>query len=369
MTEVSRLAMTFLAIVLSGCGKPDSSPVFSGRWVNYRCGASYIGTKPEFSSDGSSVVYSTPATGHGDLYQFDIRTKRNVRLTKDPDYEGYPVVSPTGTILFVREKQGIGHLWGMDADGSNQKQLTDGPMDDSFASYSADGKSILFVRVNGGIGHVWVMDSDGKNQKQLTDGSWYDGYPVFSPDGKRIAFNRSAEERLYFVSETGPASFRMPELCTMNADGSDLRRLTQNWGYEGPVAFSPDGNRIYYHRTNEFGAENRYEGVAVMNADGSNSRDIYTGGRPAISPDGRRIAVAVSSGVLEGHPVCQICVVNADGSSPHAAHTCASGHDELAFSRDAAKLVFVEWSDVDLSTRIVVLDLNTSSSQTIPKIE
>jgi Tol biopolymer transport system component len=365
----SWLAATFLAIVLSGCGFYDGSPVSSGRWAKHWSGGSYIGAKPEFSPDGSSVVYSTPATGHGDLYRFDLRTKKNVRLTQDPGYEGYPVISPAGTILLVREKKGIGHLWTIDADGGNQKQLTDGPMDDSDASYSADGKSILFVRVKGGIGHIWVMDSDGKNQKQLTDGPWYHGYPTFSPDGKRVVFNRMVEERPYFTSETGPASLRMPELFTMNTDGSELRRLTHNWGYEGPVAFSPDGNRIYFHRTDEYAAKNKFQGIAVMDADGSNSRDIHTCGRPAISSDGRRIAIAVSSGVLEGHPVREIRVMNAGSTDLRTVHTCGWGHDELALSRDGSQLVSAEWFPADLSTRIVVVDLNTSSFQTIPKID
>lgn len=362
----SRLAATLLAIVLSGCGFYDGSPVSSGRWAKHSGGGSYIGAKPEFSPDGSSVVYSTPATGHGDLYRFDLRTKKNVRLTQDPEYEGYPVVSPAGTILFVREKEQIGHLWVMDADGGNQKQLTDGPMDDSDASYSADGKSILFVRVKGGIGHVWVMASDGKNQKQLTEGPWYEGYPTFSPDGKRIVFNRTAEDRPYFTLETGPASLRMPELFTMNTDGSDLRRLTHNWGYEGPVAFSPDGNHIYFHRTNAYGAQNRYEGISMMDADGSNSRDIHRCSRPAISSDGRCIAIDMAGPAAEGHRTESIAVMNADGTDLHTVHTCEWRHDEQAFSRDGSQLVFNEWFEQDLSKRrLVVLDLKTSSSQII----
>jgi Tol biopolymer transport system component len=174
-------------LLLAGCSSNPDFPVSGGRWERHRWGGSYVGANPVSSPDGASIVYSTPATGHGDLYRFDRLTGNCSRLTDDSEYEGYPVCSPDGNILFVREKDNIGHLWVMAADGTHQKQLTDGPMDDSFASYSADGKSILFVRVKGGIGHVWVMDSDGKNQKQLTDGSWYDGYPVFSPDGKRIA--------------------------------------------------------------------------------------------------------------------------------------------------------------------------------------
>jgi dipeptidyl aminopeptidase/acylaminoacyl peptidase len=121
-----------------------------------------------------------------------------------------------------REDHQIGHLWVMAADGSRQKQLTDGPMDESDASYSRDGRSIAFCRTKGGISHVWVMDSDGRNQKQLTFGPWYHGLPRFAPDAARLVFSRTEEERPHFQPAPGPSSLRMPESTSHGTDQYSL---------------------------------------------------------------------------------------------------------------------------------------------------
>jgi Tol biopolymer transport system component len=355
-------------ILLTGCGYDDEFPVSGGRWEKHRWGGSYIGAQPAFSPDGASVVYSTPATGHGDLYRYDRHTGKNTRLTVDPEYEGYPVFSPQGKILFVREKSQVGHLWVMDADGSHQKQLTAGPMDESDATYSRDGRSIAFCRVNGGISHVWVMDSDGDNQKQLTVGRWYEGIPRFAPDGKRLVFNRTEEEIPHLQPDPGPSTLRMPEIFVINADGSELRRLTNNRGYDGPIAFSPDGKRIFCAREDEYDTENPFRGVSVMNADGTNQRDIGAGYGHALSPDGRRMVIGVLNRRIELHPPRSIAIMNADGSDLQAVHTCQHIHDDLAFSPGGSQVVFVEWREVRVG-KVVILDLETSNVQTVPQID
>jgi Tol biopolymer transport system component len=102
----------------SGCGE-------SGRWDRYAGGGSYIGTRPSMSPDGSLIVYSSPATGHGDIYRINADGSQRTRLTSDPNYEGSPMFSFDGArICFMREDRGFGHIWIMDQDGKNQRQLT-----------------------------------------------------------------------------------------------------------------------------------------------------------------------------------------------------------------------------------------------------
>ena len=88
------------------------------RWDIYAGGGSYLGTHPSVSPDGISIVYSTPATGHGDIYRFDRTTAKNVRLTTDREYDGYPLFSRDGRhVVFEHETNGTSHLYVMDADG------------------------------------------------------------------------------------------------------------------------------------------------------------------------------------------------------------------------------------------------------------
>ena len=81
----------------------------------------------------------------------------------------------------------------MDADGTNQRNLTNHPEYDSFPDWSPDGKQIVFVSSRGYNGrkgissNLFVMSPDGDNIKQITKLKWATG-PRWSPDGKRIAF-------------------------------------------------------------------------------------------------------------------------------------------------------------------------------------
>ncbi len=58
------------------------------------------------------------------------------------------------------------------------------------------------------------MDADGSNLKRLTRSPRLDDYPVFSPDGRRIAFTSNRDRNF--------------EIYVMNADGSEPRNLTRN---------------------------------------------------------------------------------------------------------------------------------------------
>ena len=334
----------------------------AGRWRNHASGGMYVGTRPVVSPDGFSIVYSTPATGHGDIYLFDRRNGKNLRLTSDPEYDGYAFFSNAGKIVFIREKDGIGHIWVMNADGSRQKQLTDGLTDDGVPSPSRDGMSIVYCRVRGGISHIWAMDRDGGNQKQLTDGVWFDGVPCFSPDGARVAFSRQEEVRPFSSKELGRFPMRFPEIFVMNPDGTRTgAAFTHKGNNDSPIAFSPDGNRLYFLRE-DHDSVNGFRGVSVMGVDGSKRQDLAKGYTPALSGDGRRIAIGTSrpSG---------IGMMNSDGTGFEVVHSCKSIHSEPALSADGTLVVFVEWPKPNGAGQIRIVDLKTSRVDTVPAID
>src|SRR5688500_12275011 len=92
-------------------------------WEHYVGGGSYLALSPSMSPDGSKIVFSSPRSGRGDIYQIDRDGSNPVRLTDNPAFETSPVHCPDGSkIAFVRQT-GKQHLWIMDQDGSNQRQL------------------------------------------------------------------------------------------------------------------------------------------------------------------------------------------------------------------------------------------------------
>lgn len=169
------------------------------------------------------------------------------------------------------------------ADGSERRELTAGPLNSGFPSWSPDGKHIVY--------RVWTKDErslqilnldDGKSTK-LTSGN--DNFPVWSPSGDRIGFTR----------ETGGASSY--EIFTVRPDGTDLMQLTNAPGNDAHCAWSPDGKYIVFSSA-RFGFRDEtplYDGspqpyaeLFVMNADGSNQRPItsdkWEEGTPAWVP-------------------------------------------------------------------------------------
>ncbi len=107
MTRTGYLITSLLVLtvsgsfVLDGCySKPRPA---AGRWVRYASGGRYIGAHPRASPNDKLVVFSSPATGCGDIYVYNMMTGAITRLTDDPNYEGDPAWSHDGKqIVFVR---------------------------------------------------------------------------------------------------------------------------------------------------------------------------------------------------------------------------------------------------------------------------
>jgi len=87
-------------------------------------------------------------------------------------------------------------------------QLTSGDSQDSYSSWSPDGKRIVFVSDRSGANDIWVMNSDGKDLIQLTNDPYQDIYPFFSPDGTKIAFTsgRSGGQSIWIMNSEGSNS-------------------------------------------------------------------------------------------------------------------------------------------------------------------
>jgi len=157
--------------------------------------------------------------------------------------------------------------------------------------------AIAFTVNDDGFGEIWLMDSDGGNPMRLTPpgppGTDASGStsPAWSSDGDHIAFVSSGDG----VVEDQ----RLLEIYTMSADGSDMRRLTNDRALDGTPAWSPDGRRIAFAHLSEVGTGDVDGVIVVIDADGQDRVQVtrhprMPGGvvdmHPVWSPDGSRIA-------------------------------------------------------------------------------
>lgn len=114
------------------------------------------------------------------------------QLTPSSEYNvGYLRMSPNGRyIVFNSWKSGTPHLWRMDADGSNQKQLTHSQYDVGCGDYTPGGEWVIYMK-SGPEKGIWKVSIEGGEPVRLGEGSAYS--PVVSPDGKLIAYEDDSE--------------------------------------------------------------------------------------------------------------------------------------------------------------------------------
>jgi TolB protein len=158
---------------------------------------------------------------------------------------------------------------------------------------------------------------------------------AWSPDGSRIAFSvmmvsRARWEREQYVA-LGGADY---DIYVMNADGSELRRLTDNPRYDLWLSWSPDARRLVFGSERDGNTD-----LYVMDASGANvqriTREAGRESGPSWSPDGRSIAFMSKQ---NGH--WQIWVMRADGSAARQLTTAAADHSNPIWSPDGRMLVY-----------------------------
>ncbi len=184
---------------------------------------------------------------------------------------------------------------------------------------------IAFESDRNGSDEIFTMNANGSNVVRLTNHLASDVQPSWSNNGTRIAF-----------CSTRDANF---QIYAMNANGTSVTRLTNNLMNDFAPTWSPDSSKIAFE-SNRVGPWQIY----VMNADGTNqlrlSNNSSNEGSPAWSPDGTRI---VFTSFRHGDP--EIYSMNVDGSEQTRLTNVSGFERNPTWSPDGSQIAFISGRD------------------------
>ncbi len=275
--------------------------------------------------------------------------------------------SADGTQLIFQSKRDAmecDQIFVMEKDGGNVKRLSNGKGRTTCSYIFPDGKKILYAStfLSGDAcppnpdyskGYVWKLypsyeiftaNMDGSGIKRITNNPGYDAEGTISPDGKTIIFTSLRNGDL--------------DLYTMRPDGSHVKRITQELGYDGGAFFSRDGKRIVWRASrpkteaeiaayHELISESQIRPMAlelmVADADGKNARQITHNGAanfgPYFFPDAKRIIYASNVGDPGGRNF-DLWMINDDGTGAQQLTFNETFDGFPMFSPDGKQLVF-----------------------------
>ncbi|MCC6300783.1 MAG: PD40 domain-containing protein [Anaerolineales bacterium] len=223
------------------------------------------------------------------------------QLTSDNVGHFYPSLSPDGqSVLYSAfREQNVYEIYEMNLSNGETKRLTNRLGIANAPEVSPDGESIVFMRGNPNTqeNQIWVMQRNGEYPENIPQALGWD--PTWSPNGKFILFasDRDGEVQLFTVSLKGGAITRVSDLPSM--------RGRSDW--------SPDGSFIV-----TYAGEPWYRELYIMDADGSNARQITPSGGnsqgPSISPDGQWVAFTAYFDHYGDDHGCEIYLIRIDGT-------------------------------------------------------
>lgn len=300
---------------------------------------------------------------------------------------GETAVSPDGsriaytvTYYSVEQNKSNTEVFVMDADGSNNRQITHTKWREANIVWTKDGM-IDFLSNESGSMQLWQMDADGNNRRQLTDySSDIEGFSL-SPDESMVLFVSQVKTKestadkypdlpqssglivtdlMYKHWDEWVTTAPHPHVARLTANGlEDVKDLLEGEPYESPMkpfggmeqlAWSPDGSKVAYTCRKKTGldyAVSTNSDIYIYDLASGTVTDICEeikgyDTNPQFSPDGKYIAW--QSMERDGYESDQNRLMVMDlstGGKTFISKAFESNVDEFIWNDDSQSLFFV----------------------------
>ena len=288
-----------------------------------------------FSADGTKLIYQSAKSGYpcDRMFTMNIDGTGDTLVSTGTGRTTCGYFFPDGKrIIYASTHLGSsdclpdpdrskGYVWAVfnsydifsaNPDGSDLKRLTTTEGYDAEGTISPDGKTIVFTSARDGDLEIYTMKADGSNQKRLTFDKGYDGGAFFSPDGKQIVYrahhpitpeDQKEGEELLARGLVKPTHM---EIFVMNADGSNKRQITNNGAANFAPYFTPDGKKIIFS-SNVYDSQGWNFDLFLVDVDGKNLEQVTFSesfdGFPMFSPDGKKLVFASGRNASQRHEI------------------------------------------------------------------
>ena len=277
-----------------------------------------------FSSDGKQLIFQSTREGRGcdQIYTMNIDGSNVKMISTGDGRTTCSYIFPGGRrILYSSTHLGSnecppkpdfsqGYVWAVypsfdiftaKPDGSDLKQLTNSPGYDAETTITLDGKKLVFTSMRDGDLDIYTMNADGSNVSRLTNELGYDGGPFWSYDGKQIVYRanhpQTEQQKVDYIKLLKQNLIRPTtlEIWVMNADGSNKRQVTRNGKANFGPYFFPGGKRIIF-ASNMDDPRGRNFDLYKINVDGTGQERLTFNatfdGFPMFSPNGKKLVFA-----------------------------------------------------------------------------
>lgn len=194
-----------------------------------------------------------------DLMQYDTVTKKSSVISGAPGVNSGAVYSADGkSIYFTMTTSGNADIYEMPIGGGSPRKITSHYGEDVDPTVTADGSSMSFLSSRAGRAHIYIMNprgaDDSKNVKRISFVGQFNASPRYSPNGREISF----------VSWVDNAF----DLYRIDATGSNLVRLTKDFGSNEEPWWSPDGEFLIFTSQRVLNRREALQDIYIMNRDG-----------------------------------------------------------------------------------------------------